>query len=233
MRWMLIFLVVESFLWGGGLNSARADIIGFRFSGSWTTVDSDFSGLLTAGHPVAGTIYYDTTIPLKGDNKRAYYHSTTKVINLSFTTDKSPVNIQNARIAIFDDSVKYNNSYSPMSEFQLWFNTSGGPGKEIEPFSLPVKNTMGSFLLKDTRQLLADGHLPCDISSLQKMSTKSFTLSLPTTAIGVQQQAVAKIDSITPVPEPKTIILLCLGLTLISLCQWLNNRKGGLQKLRA
>ncbi len=232
MRWMLIILVMESFLWGMNLNSARADIIGFQFSGSWTRVDSAFTSLLTYNQPVTGSIYYDTTIPDKDStNKRAYYYgSDSQIINLSFTTNnKTPAKIKKARIAIFDDSVKYNNSTTPPSEFQLWFNTNGGTGTEIEPTSLPA-NTTGSFLLQDTQQLLADDLLPCDISLLQAMSSKSFTLSLPQQSF----TAVAEIDSITPlpVPEPETIVLLCLGLGLIPLCRGLNNRKGGLQKLR-
>ncbi len=237
MRWMLIFLVLESFLWGGSLNSARADIIGFRFSGSWTKVDSAFTGLAAVGQPVIGTIYYDTTISAAAgsDDDRAYYYgSDTQIINLSFTTDKIPVKIKKAGIAIFDKSVANNNSITPKSEFELWFNTNGGPGKETQPTSLP-KNTWGAFLLYDEEEkLFNDDELASTISPLQAMTAMSFTLSRPQPG-QMSQTAVATIDSITPlpVPEPETIILLCLGLTLISFNRRFNNRKGGFQKLRA
>ncbi len=231
MRWMLIILIMESFLWGGSCNSARADIIGFQFSGSWTSVDPDFTGLVTAGQPVSGSIYYDTTISAAaGSNKNQayYYGSGSHIINLSFTTAKTSVKIKKARIAVFDNSVTNNNSTSPMSEFQLWFNTKDGPGGEIQPASLPEKTT-GSFLIDDTTtKFFTDDLLPRDISPLQHMATKLFTLTN-----SAQQKAVAKINFITPVPEPKSIILLCLGLSLIFFFLRFDNRNGRLQKLRA
>ncbi len=235
MRWMLIFLALELFLWGGSLNSAKADIIGFQFSGSWAEVDPAFT-TLTAGQPVTGTIRYDTTITADGQsdsNKAYYYGSDSQIIDLSFTTDTTPAKIKKARIAVFVNSINNTNSTTPMSEFQLWFNTNGGPGEETQPASLP-KNTRGSFRVCDKMTLrFADDNLPSNITPLQAIPAMSFTLFLPQQG-QMSLTAVATIDSITPlpVPEPETIILLCLGLTLISFRQRFNNRKGGFQKLR-
>ncbi|HFQ80786.1 MAG TPA: PEP-CTERM sorting domain-containing protein [Desulfobacterales bacterium] len=236
MRWILIFLVVESCLWGGSLNSARADIIGFQFSGSWTSVDPAFTNL-TGGvdQPVTGSIYYDTTITDKDSiAKRAYYYGNDKIINLSFTTNAAHIQIQKARIAIY---ANYNGNKNSLGfdQFQLWFSTqSDGQGKVTSMASLP-QDTTGSFLLKDeTNKNLFnnDDSLPSNLDPLRLMSTMSFTLSR---SPEYKDEAVAKITSLTtlPVPEPETIILLCLGLALIFLWHGLNNRKGGFQQLRA
>ncbi|MFW8601126.1 hypothetical protein ACOHYD_06550 [Desulfobacterota bacterium M19] len=236
MRWIFIIMAMESFLWGGCCNYAGADIIGFQFSGSWTKVDSAFNSLVTEKHPVTGSVYYDTTITAaagSNNNQAYYYGSDSHIINFSFSTDNTPVNIKKARIAVFDQSQTNTNSTSPMSEFQLWFNTKNGlrVGEEIKPASLPAEAS-GSFFIDDiTKKFFTDDLLPRDINPLQAMSTKLFTLYLPTSS--GQQEAVAEINSITPVPEPKTIILLCLGLTLIFFYPRPDNRKGGLQKLRA
>lgn len=236
MRWMLVFLVLELFLWGGSLNSAKADIIGFQFSGSWAEVDPAFT-TLTAGQPVTGTIRYDTAITAddQSDSNKAYYYgSDSQIIDLSFTTNTTPAKIKKARIAVFVNSLNNTNSATPMSEFQLWFNTQDGPGEETQPTTLP-KNTGGSFRICDQMTLrFADDNLPSDITTLQAIPEVSFTL-LFLQPDQIYLRAVATIDSITPlpVPEPETIILLCLGLTLIYFCRRFNNRKGGFQKLRA
>ncbi len=109
-------------------------------------VDTVFTAL-TGGidQRVTGTIRYDTTITAdtQSTQKQAYYYgSDSRIINLSFTCNTTPIRIKKARIAIFADSVTNKNSITPKSEFQFWFNTNGEPGEETQPTSLP-KNTRG------------------------------------------------------------------------------------------